>query len=149
MTCIDFSSVLYDGLHYPKGARHVPRPNCLFADHGPLAGTPFQSMRQSLSRRSSYSNLYLSRSVLLHEFCPTNRSREFARHRGMPSCCWSQTLPRRREGKSVAYYPGQSKRTTRLENLLRYRHGSDQSRAHALCPSTSGNESQAGSVCSL
>jgi len=71
MTCIDFSSVLYDGLHYPKGARHVPRPNCLFADHGPLAGTPFQSMRQSLSRRSSYSNLYLSRSVLLHEFCPT------------------------------------------------------------------------------
>lgn len=71
-TYIGFNSVMYDGLYYPKGARHVPRPNCLFADHKPLAGTPFHSMRQSLSRRLSYSNLYLYRSVLLDECCPTN-----------------------------------------------------------------------------
>jgi len=70
MTCIDFNLILYDNPKLLLG--HVPGPNCLFTDHGLLATTTFQSVCQSLSRRSTRPNIYLSRSVLLHEFLIEN-----------------------------------------------------------------------------
>src|SRR5512136_1401056 len=148
MTCIDFNSILYDEPQIPMGVCHAPGPNNFFADHGLLTTSTIQNVRQSLSRRSSNPDLQLSRSVLLHEFCTTDRSRGFTRHRSMPSCRRPQALSRRHESKSFAYYLGQGQRTTRLANLSRYRNDSDPSGPDALCSSASGDESQTGSVCS-
>jgi len=91
MTCIDFNSILYDyGSEVLFGVYHERRSNCLFTDHGLPATTTFQVLRRSLSRRSSCPNLFLSRSVLLHEFCATDRARESSRHRSLPACHRSQ-----------------------------------------------------------
>ena len=136
MTCIDFNLIMYDnGPEQFTGANHEQRSNCYLTDHGLLSPTVFQVTRQSLPRRSSRQDFYLSRSVLLHEFCSTYRSREFTRHRSMSSSRRSKTISCRHESPRVSNHFGQSQRATRLQDLSRHRFDFDRPGSPIVCPS--------------
>ena len=120
MTCIDFKTTLpYSGSQYLRGAKHEPRSNYLLTGHGLLSATSIQIMRQSLSRRSSRPQLHLSRSVLLHGFRSTHRTRVAARYRSLSASPRPQAVSCRPEGPRIAQYPGQGQRSTQLENQQR------------------------------
>ena len=144
MTCIDFNLIVYDnGSESLLGANHVSRSNCVFADHGLLSAAAFQVLRHSLSRRSSYQKLYLSRSVLLPDFCPTDRPRKSTRYRSLSACRRPQTLSCGDESPRITHDFSQSQRSSRLANLSRPGSDADRPSTPALCSSAAGHESQA------
>src|SRR3989304_4097101 len=63
------------------------------ANHAAFAADDVSSLRGTLWRRAQGQELFLPRSISLHGLCPTDLSRELARHPSVSACASEQAVP--------------------------------------------------------
>ena len=125
MTCIDFRSAVNFGLFSStvtrKRVADVYGTDRFLAVDGLLAKTRIRQLRPAVWRQLPYSEIFLFRSISLHDFRTNCLSRKPSGHRNMPPCRAIQTLPYRHPREGFPEHFGQGKREKRLAYLCRFR----------------------------
>ena len=102
-----------------QGKAHVQRTLRLFTAHGIFPVARVSTMCSPVPGPLQGATVLLSGSVSLHGLCPTDRSREPARHRNLPSSTTAQTVPCRHSRQRFADHLGPGQRKPRLAHLCR------------------------------